>query len=122
MKKLILIIVILAGFSLQAQTSNTANQEVEVKKSKNKKVEFHVDGNCEMCKKRIEKAAISVAGVKSADWHMDCGTLYLMINEEKTNLPAIQKAIAAAGHDNDGIKASQEEYDKLHGCCLYERK
>ena len=33
------------------------------KKSKNKKVEFKVAGNCEMCEKRIEKAAYSVKGV-----------------------------------------------------------
>ena len=37
------------------------------KKSKNKKVEFKVAGNCEMCEKRIEKAAYSVKGVKSAE-------------------------------------------------------
>lgn len=114
MKKIILILIIaFTNISIQAQ---------EVKKNKNAKIEFHVNGNCEMCKKRIEKAAISVSGVKSADWHMDCGTLYLIINEEKTNVLTIQKAIANVGHDNDGVATTEELYQKLHACCSYERK
>lgn len=100
------------GFTAQAQNM----------KNKNAKVEFHVSGNCEMCKKRIEKAALSVPGVKSADWHMDCGTLYLIVNEQKTDGSTIQKSIAKAGHDTDEIKALKEDYDKLHTCCQYERK
>ena len=99
------------GFSVQAQ---------EVK-NKNSKVEFHVSGNCEMCKKRIEKAALSVSGVKSADWHMDCGTLYLIVNEQKTNVVTIQDSIAKAGHDAAEVKALKEDYDKLHTCCQYQR-
>jgi mercuric ion binding protein len=114
MKKLITILILmLAGFTVNAQ---------EVKKNKNAKIEFHVDGNCEMCKKRIEKAALATKGVKSADWHIDSGTLYLIVNEQKTNIFAIQNAIANVGHDNDGVKATQENYEKLHGCCQYERK
>jgi outer membrane receptor for monomeric catechols len=69
------------GFSVQAQEA----------KNKNEKVELHASGNCEMCKKRIEKAAFSVSGVKSANWHVDGGTLYLIANEQKTNVLEIQK-------------------------------
>lgn len=114
MKNTILILLIsFLGFSVNAQ---------EIKKNKNAKKEFHVDGNCEMCKKRIEKAALANKGVKSADWHMDCGTLYLIVNEQKTDVITIQKAIANVGHDNDGAKATAATYEKLHGCCQYERK
>ncbi len=114
MKNIILVLLItFAGFSGQAQ---------DVKKNKNAKVEFHVSGNCEMCKKRIEKAAMSVSGVKTADWHMDCGTLYLIVNQEKTDVASIQKAIANVGHDNDGVKTTPEIYQKLHTCCQYDRK
>ncbi len=113
MKNIIVVLLLtFVGFTVQSQ---------EVK-NKNAKVEFHVSGNCEMCKKRIEKAALSVSGVKSADWHMDCGTLYLIVNEQKTNVLAIQKAIAKAGHDTDEVRALKEEYENLHTCCLYERK
>ena len=106
------VMLLLIAFLSQAQENN----------NKNAKYEFEVNGNCEMCKKRIEKAAISVSGVKSANWDMNSGTLNLILNEEKTTVLSVQKAIANVGHDNDGIKATQEEYDKLHGCCLYLRK
>lgn len=113
MKKIIVVLILVfTGFTVQAQ---------EIK-NKNAKVEFHVSGNCEMCKKRIEKAALSVSGVKSADWHMDCGTLNLIVNEQKTDLLTIQKAIAKVGHDTNEVKALQEDYEKLHTCCQYERK
>ena len=101
----------------------TTNAQVETAKTnKNAKVEFHVSGNCEMCKARIEKAAYSVSGVKTADWHMDCGTLYLIMNENKTDITTIQNAIAKVGHDSDGVKATDEDYDNLHTCCAYDRE
>ena len=91
------------------------------KKSKNKKVEFKVAGNCEMCEKRIEKAAYSVKGVKSAEWHADHGDIHLIIDETKCSKEDVAKAIALAGHDTQYIKASDAVYEKLHGCCLYDR-
>ena len=91
------------------------------KKDKNKKVEFAVNGNCEMCKKRIEKAAFSVKGVKSAAWHTDHKDLHLIIDENKCSVAGVQKAIAKAGHDAGKVKATDEDYEKLHGCCQYER-
>ena len=44
------------GFSSNAQ---------EAKKNKNAKYSFEVNGNCEMCQKRIQKAALGISGVKS---------------------------------------------------------
>lgn len=100
------------GFTVQAQE----------KKNKNAKYDIEVNGNCEQCKKRIEKAAYSVSGVKSADWHIDDHTLHLILNEEKTSVAAVKKAIAKVGHDTNEEKATQENYDNLHSCCKYERK
>lgn len=91
------------------------------KKSKNKKAAFIVAGNCEMCEKRIEKAAFSVKGVKSADWHVDHKDIHLIIDENKCSVEDVAKAIAAVGHDTEFIKAKDEVYEKLHGCCLYNR-
>lgn len=100
----------------------TFSSQAQEKKSKNAKYTIEVNGNCEMCKKRIEKAAFSVSGVKSADWHIDDHMLHLIINEEKCSLVDVKKAIAKVGHDTEDVKATDEEYGKLHGCCLYERK
>lgn len=91
------------------------------KKSKNKQVTFEVNGNCEMCKKRIEKAAFSVKGVKNADWHIDHHDVHLIIDENKCSVDDVKKAIAKAGHDTKEFKATDEDYEKLHGCCQYER-
>lgn len=112
--KNILLILMVALVSLTAQAQD--------KKKKNAKQDVEVRGNCEMCKKRIEKAAYSVAGVKSAEWHQDDQTLHLIINEEKTSGLDVQKAVAKAGHDTGAVRATDEDYAKLHTCCEYERK
>lgn len=109
---LIAFVLTLIGFSANAQ------QE----KSSNAKHSIEVNGNCEQCKKRIEKAAYSVAGVKSATWHIDDHMLHLILNEKKSSLQDVEKAIAKVGHDTEQVKATDEDYSNLHHCCLYERK
>lgn len=114
MKKILLVLfAMLVGISVQAQ---------EKKKSKNAKHEIEVFGNCDMCKKRIEKAAYGVAGVKSAVWHQDHQDMHLIIDENKCSVEDVKKAVAAAGHDTKDIKAKKEEYEKLHSCCQYDRQ
>ena len=112
MKNILIVLFVFFGFMAQAQQS----------KNKNAKYNVEVNGNCEMCKKRIEKAAYGVSGVKSAVWHIDDQTLHLIINEEKTSLDAVKKAVASVGHDAGEVRATDEDYEKLHGCCLYPRK
>lgn len=96
--------------------------QAQDKKNKNAKYTFEVNGNCEQCQKRIQKAAFSVAGVKSATWNVETHEMAVIINEEKCSLLDVKKAIANVGHDTDEIKANDEVYEKLHSCCLYERK
>ena len=96
--------------------------KAQEKKNKNAKYNIEVNGNCEQCKKRIEKAAFSVSGVKSADWHIDDHTLHLIINEEKCSVLDVENAVAKVGHDAGEVKTTKETYDKLHSCCQYERK
>jgi len=110
---------ILIGMMLLFVTLSTQAQD---KKNKNAKYDIEVSGNCDLCKKRIEKAAFSVKGVKSADYHLDDNTLHLIINEEKCSILDVKKAIANVGHDTDEVKATDEVYENLHGCCHYERK
>ena len=72
-----------------------------------------------MCKDRIEEAAKSVDGVESANWETDSELLHLNFNASKTNTDAIQKAVAAVGHDTEKFKAPDDVYKELPGCCLY---
>ena len=113
MKKIIsLVLLVFVGLSVQAQ----------VKKNKNAKYVTEVNGNCEQCQKRIQKAAFSVEGVKSAVWNIETHQLNVILNEEKCTLLDVKKAIARVGHDTDGVRAKDEVYESLHHCCLYERK
>ena len=96
--------------------------QAQEKKNKNAKYEFEVNGNCEQCQKRIQKAAFSVAGVKSASWDIESHQMAVIINEEKCSLLDVKTAIAKVGHDTDEVKATDEIYDKLHSCCQYDRK
>lgn len=113
MNKIILIAMIaFFGISAQAQT----------KKNKNLKYTTEVNGNCEQCKKRIEKAAYGVPGVKTASWDISSHQLSVILNEEKATPSDLNKAIAKAGHDTKEVKATTEDYDNLHSCCKYVRE
>ncbi len=86
---------------------------------KNKGISFEVDGVCEMCKKRIEKAALGVKGVKFASWNITSHELSLIYDERKTDPMQIKTAIVLVGHDTKELKASEEAYNKVHPCCRY---
>lgn len=109
MKKLILFAAILfLGISAQAQ-------------KKNAKATFEVNGVCEMCKDRIEKATLKTKGVKFCNWNVDSHQLSLIYDERKTDLKTIQTNIASVGHDTKEVKATEEAYNGLHHCCKYDR-
>lgn len=109
---LFVVLIALIGCTTQAQE----------KKNKNAKYEIEVNGNCEMCKKRIEKAALSVDGVKSATWSIESHKLTILLNEQKASIKQVENAVAKVGHDTENSKATDEAYTKLHQCCAYERK
>jgi Cu(I)/Ag(I) efflux system membrane fusion protein len=78
-----------------------------------------VQGKCNMCKTKIEKAAKSVEGVKTARWDSESKALRLSYDTNKVKLEAISKAVAAAGYDTDRDKAEATVYDVLPACCKY---
>jgi hypothetical protein len=86
-----------------------------------KKDKIRVWGECGMCKNRIEKAA-KEAGAITANWNEDSKYLVVSYNDSKTSLLKIQQAIAGVGHDTKELTATEEAYNKLPGCCKYERK
>ena len=105
------------GMMLLIMTLSTQAQD---KKNKNAKYTIEVNGNCEQCQRRIQKAAFSVSGVKMASWNIETHQLDVMLNEEKTSISAVEKAIAKVGHDTKNVKATPDEYDNLQSCCKYE--
>lgn len=107
------------GMMLIVMTLSTQAQE---KKNKNAKHTIMVNGNCEQCQRRIQKAAFSVDGVKTANWNIETHKLEVTLNEEKTTVAQVKKAVAKVGHDAGEIRATNETYENLHHCCQYERE
>ncbi|BAV09776.1 Heavy-metal-associated domain-containing protein [Filimonas lacunae] len=86
-----------------------------------KTVVIKVNGECGMCKKKIETAA-KQPGVTKADWNKDTKQLTLSYNPAKVNTDSVQKKIAAVGYDTEKYKADDKAYGELDECCQYERK
>ena len=86
--------------------------------SSTKIITFKVDGNCGMCKDRIENA-LSIKGVKSANWNVKTKMIEVVYKPSKISELQIHQAIAKIGHDTEKVKATKEDYQGLHGCCKY---
>ncbi len=80
-----------------------------------------VKGNCDLCKKRIETAAVLVPGVQNAEW--DKKTKNLKVTY--TDVPKrkdVQEAVLKTGHDFEIAQATDEAYNELPECCKYRVK
>ena len=104
------------------QTSGHVHHEhAMMTDSESKKEEFFVYGNCSMCKERIEKAVNRLEGIQSASWSVEDKMLTVAYHPEKIDLMVVHEAIALAGHDTEKVKAPDEVYKDLPGCCQYTR-
>ncbi len=82
-----------------------------------------VSGTCSMDKRRIETAAYSVDGVKSAYWDEYTQVLTLQYSVFKKDAAEnVQKKIASVGNDTEKYRADDTVYQKLPDCCHYQRK
>ncbi|NUQ81032.1 MAG: cation transporter [Bacteroidetes bacterium] len=102
---------LLACTSTGNQTSNGVNTET-----------FFVAGECSMCKTRIEKTTLKQPGVETASWNKETKQLTVVFDPAKISVIAIQKAIAAVGHDTPTEQAPDSVYSKLPHCCHYPRQ
>ncbi|MEP2024791.1 MAG: cation-transporting ATPase [Reichenbachiella sp.] len=93
-------------------------QKAQKKEKSIETCEFTVQGVCEMCKERIEEAAL-IKGVKMAEWDNSTGVLKAVYREDKISEKEIHAAIAAVGHSTDQVDATDEAYSKLPDCCAY---
>jgi copper chaperone CopZ len=95
--------------------------DIGIAQTKNLKVaEVKVYGNCGMCKKKIEKAG-NAKGVSTFLWDAKTEMAKITIDSTKTTLDQVLKKIATVGYDNVKYRAADSVYDKLHGCCKYDR-
>ena len=82
---------------------------------------FKVAGNCGMCKKRIE-ASVKSPSVSFANWDVKSKVLTIKFDPSKTSAQELQRKVAAVGHDTEKYSADKEVYERLPGCCLYDRE
>ncbi len=104
----IMAVLLVAATATQAQIKNAQTDTVKVY------------GNCGMCEATIEKAG-SKAKISKTDWNEETGMAVITYDAKKTSLDEVLKSIALVGYDNANYKAPGEVYEKLHGCCKYER-
>jgi hypothetical protein len=93
-----------------------ANTQTKLASTKTETIK--VSGKCDMCKTRIEKAAL-IDGVSKATWDKKSQLLTLVYNPSKVKSDDVQKKIAAVGHDTEKYKADDKVYKALPGCCQY---
>ena len=115
---------VLTARSVIGQETNT--KIIQEEKEELVNATLTVYGNCGMCKKRIEKAALSVDGVKEANWDVETKVLSVKFSditfgENNYSINTVSEKIAAAGHDTQFNKASEDVYNTLPGCCQYDR-
>lgn len=127
MKEIFVIIaLLLMGMSAQSQThshsGHTGYQQpihIEVSAPIIEHETIKVDGKCNMCKVRIEKAAMGVKGVSAAHWNEKSKDLHLTFDLARTDINVISKSIAKVGHDTKNKKARNKKYMALPDCCKY---
>ena len=83
---------------------------------------FGVKGNCGMCKKTIETAALSLSGVTNADWDKQTKQIKLIYDPQIVDLMSIHQAIANSGYGTELVENNMDSYDNLPLCCKYDPK
>jgi hypothetical protein len=89
--KFLITTVLIAGLMLVNLSANQVySQTSQNKPVKEQTEKFKINANCDLCKTRIEKAAISVVGVSKAIWNKDTKMMELTFNPSKTNVDKVQ--------------------------------
>ena len=81
---------------------------------------FGVKGNCGMCKKTIETAAMSLEGVINADWDVNTKQVSLVYDSQIIDLMSIHKVIAGSGYGTELVENNMDSYENLPLCCKYD--
>jgi copper chaperone CopZ len=75
-----------------------------------------VEGNCEMCKDRIEKA-LDIPGISFAEWNQETKMLTVRFNNKKISENEIHTLISNTGYATNKVAANTVAQSKLDSCC-----
>ena len=112
MSKAIILMAVVGLLSITVSNAQIKNGKTEIVK---------VNGNCGMCETNIEKAG-SKKKLYKTEWNVDTKMASITYDSKKTTADAVLKSIAHSGYDNATFLAPDEAYNKLHGCCKYDRE
>jgi mercuric ion binding protein len=85
--------------------------------SKTKVISIKTSAVCGSCKARIEKALTSVEGVEAAILNLNSLKVKVKYDPAKTSPEKLRETVANTGYNADDVKANEEAYKKLPGCC-----
>ena len=103
---------------ISSDTESSAPINVDNDSISEDTLKISVSGACGSCKSRIEKAALSVIGVTSANYDILAQQLSVT-TEDLFKRTELVSAILLVGHDTEGQVAKESAYNDLPGCCLY---
>ncbi len=113
MKNIIKSIAIVAITSLYSINISAQEKQTKIDTAK-----FEVKGVCDMCKERIENAAL-IKGVKWVEWDKASDTLTVIYRKDKLDLIKVHNSIAEAGYTTEKVECNMDAYNKLPACCAY---
>ena len=82
-----------------------------------KKAKIMTTAQCNMCKKKIETALNDLEGIEVAELDVTSKKLKVKYDSKKLSLQAIRERVASVGYQADDVKANEEAYNALPGCC-----
>ncbi len=80
---------------------------------------IQVRQRCNSCNKYIVKTALSVVGVKKAEWNNDSNVLLVEFDAQKTNLNTVELEIVEAGYETPNHRGNIKYYSQIPNCCQY---
>lgn len=107
----LLIIVVFSLFPEITVMADKGKQKIDT-------THFEVAGVCDMCKERIENAAL-IRGIKYVNWDKESDMLQVIYRTDKADIMDVHRSIAESGHATSKVPANEEAYRKLPGCCAY---
>ena len=108
---ILIAIFISAGINAQTTSKGVASTRTE---------SFKANGECGMCKTRIEKG-LKIDGITKAEWDQKTKMVTVSYDPSKVTIDDMKKKVASLGHDTDKYRASDEVYASLPSCCHYDR-
>jgi hypothetical protein len=110
-----LYITLMLGICLVNSAWKQAPTPKPIKKSV---ISFQVEGTCDMCKDRIEKA-LDKKGIYKAIYETKSKLLTVTFDPRKLEEIQIHNMVAMVGHDTPLVSASEVVYQNLPDCCRY---